>query len=101
MTVVRSFIFKLTAEIMVSTRILVIQATVDGRSFVLKSAMLLSKPHSGRGESWRRLVPSAGGENANTNSLCAFYCVRFLGWMLSGFVFCRVVNYATPLFCKI
>ena len=46
---VRSFIFKLTAEISVFTQISVTQVTVDGRVSVLKSAMLLSKPPSGRG----------------------------------------------------
>ena len=56
-----SFVFKLTAEISVIAQISVNQVTVVSCVSVQKSEMLLSKPPSGRGEGWRRLVPSAGG----------------------------------------
>ena len=57
----RPFILKVTAEISVIAQISVIQVTVVSCVSVQKSAILLPKPPSGRGEGWRRLVPSAGG----------------------------------------
>ena len=57
----RPFILKVTAEISVIAQISVIQVTVVSCVSVQKSAILLPKPPSGRGECQRCLAPSAGG----------------------------------------